>query len=286
MLERRYNEAYKDSENLIGSEFDAVAGEYDATFSRTAVGMLLRQRVWALLSDGVTQSHPVTSVLELNCGTGEDAIWLVNQGFQVLATDASPKMVAIAKAKIERAGLTEKASFRVCSFAEIEQLPERDFDLIFSNFGGLNCVSPEELGRLGAVFAQKLKPGGIFIAVVMSRFCWWEILYFLLKLKPREAFRRFSKKPVEARLDTQTTISTWYYSPAEFQKHLQFNEMRSIVQPIGFWLPPSYLNPFFDKRPSLLCFLNFLEMRFAPSWLAFAADHYWVSMESPRDARP
>ncbi len=298
---------YKVFKNLIGLEanaFDTVAHEYDAAFSHTAVGRLLRERVWAIGStafrpsgegaftplndifsavngtvpDGINAVLP--QALELNCGTGEDAIWLARQGWRVLATDISAKMVALAKAKIEQAGLAEKASAKVCSFAEVGQLPERNFDLIFSNFGGLNCVSPEELEKLGAVFFQKLKPGGKFVAVVMGRFCWWESLYFLLKMKPREAFRRFGKRPLEARLDAQTTVPTWYYSPSEFQNLLQFNSQRSKVRPIGFWLPPSYLNPFFEKRPRLLGFLNFLEKNCTPSWLTFAADHFLICLEN------
>jgi len=305
MPKRSNGETNKVSENRIVLEaFDAIAHEYDAAFSHTAVGRLLRERVWAIGSTAFRPSgeaaftpllkpkHSVVNdaypdglkavlprVLELNCGTGEDVIWLAKQGLQVLATDASAEMVELAKVKIARAGLAKFASVQVCTFAEIEHLREENFDLIFSNFGGLNCVSPEELAKLGVVLAQKLKPGGKFIAVVMSRFCWWETLYFLLKWKPREAFRRFSKKPVEARLDARTTVSTWYYSPAEFQKHLQFNSIRSIIKPLGFWLPPSYLNPFFEKKPRLLGFLNFLEQILTPSWMASSADHFLVCLE-------
>ncbi|MFN0036841.1 MAG: SAM-dependent methyltransferase, partial [Saprospiraceae bacterium] len=226
---------------------------------------------------------PAATALEINCGTGEDAIWMAQQGWQVLATDASAEMVAVAKAKIEQAGLTEKVSARVCSFAEVGQLQEGGFDLIFSNFGGLNCVSPEELRNLGAVFFQKLKPGGKLVAVVMGRFCWWETLYYLLKMKPREAFRRLRRNAVEVRLAAQTTVPTWYYWPSEFQKTLhsriQSPMAQRLARPIGLWLPPSYLNPFFEKRPRLLRFLNFLEKTIAPSWLAFAADHFLICIQ-------
>jgi SAM-dependent methyltransferase len=272
-------------------EFDSVATEYDRSFSFTAVGRLLRERVW-FCTGGFSRRNPATkaagTVLELNCGTGEDAIWLAQQGWKVLATDLSAEMVRVAQAKAELVSskkvnssqaIPKNIRFQTCSFAEIEHLPEGDFDLIFSNFGGLNCVSPKDLSRIGPVFAQKLKPGGRLIAVVMSRFCWWEILYFLLKMKPKAAFRRFSRKPVDARLDAQTSVSTWYYPPHEFQKHLQFKGQAISVKPIGFWLPPSYLNPFFEKHPRLLGILHFMEQNFAPSWLAPAADHFFLCIE-------
>ena len=43
-------------------------------------------------------------VLELNCGTGEDAVHLARRGVRVLATDNSPRMLAAARSKIARAG--------------------------------------------------------------------------------------------------------------------------------------------------------------------------------------
>lgn len=266
----------------MSPEFNAIAHSYDATFSQTAVGRLQRERVWHFTSrffQRESAEKATGNLLELNCGTGEDAIWLANLGFQVLATDSSPEMLSVAKAKIERAGLTAKAQVALCPFAEVAHLPEGNFDLIFSNFGGLNCVSPEALGKLGPIFAQKLQPGGKFIAVVMSRFSWWETLYFFLKKQPRKAFRRLQSNPVEARLDAQTTIQTWYYSPMEFQKRLQFRGKCLFVKPIGLWLPPSYLDPFFEKHPRWLEFLNFLERNCAPTWLAGAGDHFYVCLE-------
>ena len=267
-------------------EFDAVAREYDSTFSQTAVGSLLRARVRACFGHIKTLQNKVGTALEINCGTGEDAIWLAQQGWKVIATDASPEMIAVAMAKIETSGLSGQAQARICSFADLPQLPESNFDLIFSNFGGLNCISPSELEALGPVILQKLKPGGRLIAVVMSRFCWWEILYFLWKGNSKEAFRRFDEKPENAALDPQTRVKTWYYAPNELEKRLRCHSnassgkfKKSDLQPIGLWLPPSYLNPFFEKRPRLLKRLNDWEQKRSPSWLAFAGDHFLICLE-------
>ena len=264
--------------------FDTVARDYDNSFTGTAVGRLLRERVWALLSisanlsSGTTSGRAITTVWELNCGTGEDAIWMAQQGWQVLATDISPEMAEAARQKTAAAGLENKVEVRVCSFAEISRYPDRQFDLVFSDFGGLNCASPEELKKLSVDLQKLIAPGGHFIAVVMSRFCWQETLYFLLKGKPREAFRRLNRKPVNARLDEKTTVPTWYYSPREFRRFFPEFRMKRIL-PVGFWLPPSYLNPFFEKRPRLLRFLNFLEKNYSPARLAPAADHFLIDLE-------
>lgn len=56
--------------------------------------------------------------------------------------------------------------------------------LILSDFGGLNCMPSESLKKLSLDLQGLISKNGCFIAVVMSRFCWWEIFYFLLKGQP------------------------------------------------------------------------------------------------------
>lgn len=258
--------------------FDAVAHDYDAAFTGTALGCRMRERVWALLPESPSQNHPPSLVLELNCGTGEDAVWLARQGWDVLATDVAPRMIEVTREKARRTGLEGRVKTQVCSFDGIGGI-EGQFDLVFSNFGGFNCISPQELREFGRVLPEKLKPGGCFVAVVMSRFCWWETLYFLLKMKPRDAFRRFSREPVAARLNANTTVPTWYYSPAEFRRLLAPAGCSVRICPAGFWLPPSYFHPVFEKHPRWLRFLNFLEQNCTPSWLAPFADHFFIQLK-------
>ena len=47
---------------------------------------MLRGRVWQTLERTFT---PGQHILELACGTGEDALWLAQRGIQVTATDGS-----------------------------------------------------------------------------------------------------------------------------------------------------------------------------------------------------
>ena len=276
--------------------FDAVAGQYDSEFTETAVGRLQRAIVHDFLEKWLAIHRPpstVCRVLELNCGTGEDAIWLARRGCRVLATDSSPEMVAVAHEKVRRAGLENLVDVRVCPIQEIgnwelgienpspipnSQFPIPNFDLVFSNFGGLNCVPPPDLERFGTeVLPTILRPGGQFVAVVMGRFCWWETAYFLAKGQWRTAFRRRSRKPVAARLDASTSIETWYYAPGELKK-LIIQHSPSITQAIGFWLPPSYLDPLFRRFPRLLRLLDFLEKHCRGRAWASAADHHLVGM--------
>jgi ubiquinone/menaquinone biosynthesis C-methylase UbiE len=45
---------------------------------------------------------PTQKILEVNCGTGEDALWLSAQNYEVTATDISEAMIGVAKAKVAR----------------------------------------------------------------------------------------------------------------------------------------------------------------------------------------
>ena len=250
--------------------FDPIAAGYDEQFTHSAVGRLQRAVVHDYLK---TKIQPGATVLELNCGTGEDALWLAKQGCSVLATDLSAEMVALTAAKAKQAGLSHLIQSQLL---DLRSIPiNSKFDLVLSNFGGLNCLSPEELRAFGKKVPLRLRPGGHFIAVLMGRFCLWETKYFLLKGRPKQAFRRWNGGPVQVRLDAQTEIPTWYYAPAEFNSFFPGLSVRTM-QPVGFWLPPSYLDPWFRRRPGLLRGLFFLEKKCRGRLWAYAADHFLV----------
>src|SRR5690242_10854701 len=98
------------------SPFDAMAADYDARFTQSRIGTLMRQAVWRRLD---ARFQPGDRILELNCGTGEDALHLAQRSIHVLATDLSATMVQAARAKAERAGLSDWIEARVMAIEEI-----------------------------------------------------------------------------------------------------------------------------------------------------------------------
>ncbi|MFN8181110.1 MAG: methyltransferase domain-containing protein [Bacteroidia bacterium] len=82
--------------------FDAVAQAYDQQFTRSATGRLQRERVHRFIETMPLLKKPAR-VLELNCGTGEDALWLARKGHQVTATDNSAGMLDAAREKFRNA---------------------------------------------------------------------------------------------------------------------------------------------------------------------------------------
>lgn len=259
---------------MSGSEeaFDNYALSYDSDFTHSSVGKLQRKRVWRYLEKNCSEKkHP--HVLELNCGTGEDALWFSKKGFSITATDISEEMVGVAKQKLRE---TSATVFQSDIQSAGEKLHDKKFDLIFSDFGGMNCLSPDEMKVASNNFAQLLNPGGRVMLVIMSRNCRWEQFYFKRKNDLKSAYRRREKEGVEAIIFDQK-FSTWYYSPEEMQTF--FSNEFSIVthQPIGITLPPSYLDNYFRKHPTQLKVLNFAEQLLG-NWSALSdkADHYVI----------
>jgi SAM-dependent methyltransferase len=267
--------------------FDATAKGYDVEFTSTAVGKMQRGLVWAFLTKHIFPFYKEKNqkkALELNCGTGEDAVWIAKNNWQVLATDISPRMVEVTLSKADESGLKKQINSQCLGFHQISELNEQ-FDLVFSNFGGLNCISEDEISKFGVSLFQKINSDGFFIGVIMGRFCWWESLYFLLKRNTNATFRRLSKEPILARLDATTSIETWYYSPITFLKalnqQLPDNQGFELIktEAIGFWLPPSYLDSFFKKLPFLLQILNKMEKKCRGSIWAGGADHFLICLK-------
>ncbi len=258
------------------SAFDQIANNYDETFTLSKIGKAQREVVHKYLDENLPWNKSL-NVLELNCGTGEDAIYLAKKGYSVLATDLSENMIIQAKRKIKEKNLEDKIKVRQLDILKIgeEQFGQK-FDLIFSDFGGLNCINEADLINFSRSVKKHLNDSGRLIFVIMTNFCIWEKLYFLLKLKFEESTRRRSNSGVSANLNGGI-VQTFYYSPKEIKKN--FNKDFSLIsqKPVGLFIPPSYLEKFFKRKIKSLNLLKKLEMAFYKySFLSSFSDHFII----------
>ncbi|MBC8047852.1 MAG: methyltransferase domain-containing protein [Fimbriimonadaceae bacterium] len=256
------------------NEFDEIANSYDDDFTNSEIGKLQRDIVWKYLDK---QNITGKNILEINCGTGEDAVYLSKKGNHVTATDVSEQMLQAAQHKFIKNNLTVE-SF-IWDLNKPFPLPAKKYDLIFSNFGGLNCLSPEALKKLSLEFNQLLNADGRLIFVVMGRFCLWETFYFLFKGKFKSAFRRLSKEPVKAKLNDNTFVDTWYYSAKElnhiFSEHFKYINKK----PVGVFIPPSYMENYFKNEKTRMKILMQTEKSIGGlKFLAPLSDHFLIEL--------
>lgn len=251
--------------------FDELASSYDETFSRSVLGRRFREAVWAHL-DGAF--GPGDRVLDLGCGTGEDALHLARRGVRVFGIDASPTMVRRARRKASRAGLDGRV---IVARAAIEELPSlaleaAPFDGVVSNFGALNCV--EDLEAVARTLAERTRPGARVFLCVMGRFVPWEWVWYLLRGRPGDAFRRL--RPGGA---TWRGVRVRYPTPGgvarAFSDH--FEARRPVA--VGALLPPTYAETWALRHPRLIGILARAERRAekVPP-LPHLADHFLVEL--------
>jgi SAM-dependent methyltransferase len=253
---------------------------YDREFTFSRIGMVQRRMVWSYLDHMLRM--PGMQVLELNCGTGTDAVHLARNGHRVMATDISEEMLRVAREKARQYGVEDRITHLRLGFNDLEHLTTPPVDLVLSNFGGFNCIDAEDLKRSAAHIAQLLKPGGRFIAVLMPDRCIAETVYHFLRGRWKEAFRRGRHDPVWAGL-SGTGVVTWYHSPTSM-KELFTPRFRIVnIRPIGLFVPPAHLEHRFGHRRKLLDRLARWDGRFAGwRWTARYADHYLIDLELSR----
>ncbi|HVA85307.1 MAG TPA: class I SAM-dependent methyltransferase [Candidatus Saccharimonadales bacterium] len=190
----------------IAEAFSRTAKKYDAFAEDHPHLTRMRRRVYEQLERYVA---PGSSILELNAGTGTDAVQLARRGFRVHATDIAPGMLDLARDKVERFDLAGRVSVQECSFLQLDRIEGGQFDAVFSNLGGLNCTA--DLRPVVAQLDRVLRPGGVVVWVLMPPICLWELgLAFTGQFGL--AFRRLARHGTRAHLEGRH-FKVHYFTP-------------------------------------------------------------------------
>ncbi|HKP31997.1 MAG TPA: class I SAM-dependent methyltransferase [Chitinophagaceae bacterium] len=264
------------NEQQAALAFGKQSAVFDELYSGNTIIQYKRERVRSHLYDLLA---PDSNILELNAGTGEDAMWFAQQGHTVHATDISEGMQKVAREKITSAGLEDNVSFELCSFTQLQNLQNKGpYDAIFSNFAGLNCTG--ELNKVLASFKKLLKPGGTVTLVILPKFCLWESL-LLFKGKFKTATRRlFAKNGRNSRVEGEH-FKCWYYNPSYVINKLKNDFELVKLEGLCTFVPPSYIEGFAEKYPKLYRKMKTLEEKKRSAWpWRCIGDYYIISLRS------
>lgn len=255
------------------ASFDIYATSYDNHFTGSLIGRAQREVVHNYLKRFVDLNG---NILEVNCGTGEDALFFLKSCKSITCTDISEGMVL--KTKLKTAAYNNITTL-VSSTSMIAEMVNKKYDLIFSDFGGLNCLNEAELKNFFYSLARITQTNSELVFVIMGRKCLWERLYFRFKGDKSKAWRRTVKDGVIANLGSATQL-TFYYSPKEIIK--MTNNLFEVkgIRPVGFFIPPSYLNPYFERHKFLFLILSIFDKITRPfKFFANQADHYLIHLK-------
>lgn len=254
------------------SPFDALARTYDETFTRTPLGERLRRAAWERLDAAFPGG---SRVVDLGCGTGEDAVHLAGRSVTVVATDPSEAMAAAARAKAEAAGLSARVTVARLAAEALEREAAAlgaPFDGAFSSFGALNCAW--DLPAVARGLSAALSPGAPLLLGVMGPFCAWETGRFLLRGEFRQAFRRLRGGGAPWR-----GLRVTYPSPGTLARLLSPSFQVTGLRALGALLPPTEAEAWARAHPRLLDRLDRWERRWAGVWpLPHLADHYLLEL--------
>jgi 2-polyprenyl-3-methyl-5-hydroxy-6-metoxy-1,4-benzoquinol methylase len=259
-----------------GHPFDALADDYDRSFVETRLGRWLRSAVWDVLAENFSRGD---RILELGSATGEDAVWLAGRGVEVTGTDASAKMLAVARRKSERAAVAQRVVFHQIDWnAPDASVPApRPYDGMLANFGVLNCIRDRR--ALAERLAVALRPGARAVVVMMGPMCAWEIAWRLGHGDVRGAFRRL-RTDATARLMDGETFPVWYPSATQLAEEFGPRLQRRAVSGLGFLLPPTDLCHLVERWPRAFARLRGLDARCARRAISSRlADHYVAVFE-------
>jgi ubiquinone/menaquinone biosynthesis C-methylase UbiE len=222
-MSRRVTGPIVSETTIAGAAFNRIASQYDELWTCSPVGRLQREAVWRRLDKLFNAGD---TLLDLGCGTGEDAVHFMGNGMSVRAIDASSEMVGIARARGVDA-----------SVLDIEQLNRIPgcFDGVISDFGAFNCVT--NLHAIRPVLARLIRPGGHLAVCVIGRFCLWETAWHLLQGEPRKACRRWRSEQISASLQIPVSFLSVSDLGRAFHPEFTLRDWRGI----GVFVPPSYV---------------------------------------------
>lgn len=262
------------NEQKAAEAFSKQSVLFDELYTTDKIVQYKRERVRTHVQQ---YAKPEGRILELNAGTGEDAIYFAQRDYRVHATDIATGMQSVLEQKVSREHLSEKITNEICSYTALETLLDKGpYDHIFSNFAGLNCT--DRLDKVLDSFSPLLKTGGIVTLVVLPEFCLWEFS-LILKGKWKTAFRRFAgKKGARSHIEGEY-FTCWYYNPSFIIKRLHEDFELLSLEGLCTIVPPSYIQGFTKKYPNVFRWLCKLESRWKSYWpWRSIGDYYIISL--------
>jgi len=263
----------QDSHSYSG--FDVAAEHYDQAMRANPSMSYMRVIGLATLRTAFSTGQ---HVVDIGCGTGEDALTLARAGIRILATDPAANMLAVMERRILEERLGPWVQTRQLAASElgalIGEFGENSFDGAYSSFGPLN--GEPSLRPIASALAAIIKPGGFLVASVMNRFCLFETIWYMVHAQFGRAVRRWGGQArVRILAERADTMQTWYYTPGQMVRALAPSFEMIHCRALPFLLPPPYAASLWSKHPLFWDRLALVDEWLAPRWPFKAmGDHF------------
>lgn len=245
--------------DTIAEAFSRTAEKYDSFAEDHPHLTRMRDKVYDHVTRYVRRS---AHILELNAGTGTDAVQLAQRGYIVHATDIAPGMLERLRGKVDTLGLQDRVTMEARSFLTLDDIQGAPFDAIFSNLGGLNCVP--DLSPVIRQAPKILRPGGTVTWVLMPHVCLWEMAE-IFRGNLSLAFRRFARGSVSANLEG-LHFDVYYFSPRQVIQWFGSDFELLALEGLSVITPTAESKNFAKNYPRLYRQLSWLDDRLSSHW--------------------
>lgn len=110
-------------------------------------------------------------ILDLGGGPGRWTIWLAGRGHRVVLADLSEVMLEIARRELAGAGVEAEAVLKVDA-RDLGRFTDGEFDAVLALGPFYHLVAAADRARAAAEIHRVLRPGGLLVATVMTRYSW------------------------------------------------------------------------------------------------------------------
>jgi len=260
--------------DAVNRAFSKQASHFDEDDLANVVLQDLRHQVYQHVNKFLL---PASRILELNAGTGLDAVQFVKGGHHVHATDLSDGMITQLEKK--KAGMgTDRFTVQQLAFERLEEVRGNNYDLVFSNFGGLNCA--RDLSVIGNKLPSVLRPKGFVTWVVMPVVSLWEAASIFKG--NRHAFRRWNSQGTLASLEGER-FPAWYHTLSSIKRSMpRFDLVKA--EGLASLSPPPHKAQFPAQHPATYKLLRRLDAALGKHFpFNRWADHIIVTLQLKTD---
>jgi ubiquinone/menaquinone biosynthesis C-methylase UbiE len=223
--------------------FDAVAADYDRREADNPIMQLMRRRSLAMLENTFPKG---STLLDVGCGTGTEALWLSERGRTVFGVDSSPQMLEVLSRRAAAADL--RVATRLMRAGDLltlaDEIGDASFDGAYSSFGALN--TEEAIQQPLAALFRLVRPSGKIVLGVMNRWCLAEMALLVVGGRANQALRR-TRSSLRVGVGSNT-VEVRYPSWRQLSRALRPRFRVVSVQALPLLLLP-YAWPAFSAHP-------------------------------------
>ena len=258
--------------DTIAEAFSRTAEKYDSFAEDHPHLARMRNKAYSHVMRFVPRG---ARILELNAGTGTDAVQLAQRGYFVHATDIAPGMLNRLRDKVNTLNLHDYVTMEERSFLSAESVQGAPFDAVFSDLGGLNCIP--DLTPVIQQLPKILKVGGTVTWVLMPHVCLWELAE-VFRGNFSLAFRRFSRGSVRANLEG-LNFDVYYFSPRQVIQWFGNDFQLLALEGLSVITPTAESKNFAKWHPRLYRVLSWLDDKLSLRWPWYGwGDFYILTM--------